>query len=228
MGKFKVGDIIRGLNDKYGITNTEMTRAEVKVVNEDENVMAIKILEHPNYISHFNDWDIYVDMNDDFELVEAAPETQQCFAKEYKEYKSMWVDVGDGNEDEDWGEWAESTKTATLPNAIYEMHPYPLTNPKFLRHKELCEQMHETYKKKNLDYGDSFSKSIEKWGFIAAMVRMEDKFNRLESLLGKSEEEILVKDESIIDTLLDLSAYAMMTAMEFEVRKKDDKKEEGE
>jgi hypothetical protein len=81
--------------------------------------------------------------------------------------------------------------------------------------------MHEIYKKKNLDYGDSFSKSIEKWGFIAAMVRMEDKFNRLTSLLGKPEAERKVKDESIIDTLLDLSAYAMMTAMEFEMREKE-------
>lgn len=94
-----------------------------------------------------------------------------------------------------------------------------MENPKYLRHKQLCEQMHETYKKKNQDYGDSFSKSIEKWGFIAAMVRMEDKFNRLENLLNKSKEEMLVKDESIFDTLLDLSAYAMMTAMEFELIK---------
>jgi hypothetical protein len=50
------------------------------------------------------------------------------------------------------------------------------------------------------------------------MVRMEDKFNRLTSLLGKPEAERKVKDESIIDTLLDLSAYAMMTAMECEMR----------
>ena len=88
---------------------------------------------------------------------------------------------------------------------------------KFERHKQLCDLMHDTYKRKNLDYGDSFSKSIAKWGMVAAMVRMEDKFNRLTSLMSKPKAERLVKDESIVDTLIDLSAYALMTAMEIEL-----------
>ena len=145
-------------------------------------------------------------------------------------YINGWEDNEDWFQEDDLMEiLPQEEKRATLPEAKYELYPCPIdidgyladqTNPKFIRHKELCDQMHEIYKKKNLDYGDSFSKSIEKWGFIAAMVRMEDKFNRLTSLLGKPEAERKVKDESIIDTLLDLSAYAMMTAMEFEMREK--------
>nr|DAK11265.1 MAG TPA: Nucleotide modification associated domain 1 [Caudoviricetes sp.] len=73
-------------------------------------------------------------------------------------------------------------------------------------HKEL----QEIFVKKNTDYGNSFEESLEKHGLIAAIVRMEDKISRLNTL---SKNEALVKDESIIDTLKDLSNYALMTAV---------------
>lgn len=73
-------------------------------------------------------------------------------------------------------------------------------------HKEL----QEIFVKKNTDYGNSFEESLEKHGLIAAIVRMEDKMSRLNTL---SKNEALVKDESIIDTLKDLSNYALMTAV---------------
>lgn len=73
-------------------------------------------------------------------------------------------------------------------------------------HKEL----QDIFVKKNTDYGNSFEESLEKHGLIAAIVRMEDKLSRLNTL---SKNEALVKDESIIDTLKDLSNYALMTAV---------------
>lgn len=73
-------------------------------------------------------------------------------------------------------------------------------------HKEL----QEIFVKKNTDYGNSFEESLEKHGLIAAIVRMEDKMSRLNTL---SKNEALVKDESIIDTLKDLSNYALMSAV---------------
>lgn len=73
-------------------------------------------------------------------------------------------------------------------------------------HKEL----QDIFVKKNTDYGNSFEESLEKHGLIAAIVRMEDKISRLNTL---SKNEALVKDESIIDTLKDLSNYALMTAV---------------
>lgn len=79
------------------------------------------------------------------------------------------------------------------------------------------QNMHDAHKelqgifvKKNTDYGNSFEESLEKHGLIAAIVRMEDKMSRLNTL---SKNEALVKDESIIDTLKDLSNYALMTAV---------------
>lgn len=73
-------------------------------------------------------------------------------------------------------------------------------------HKEL----QEIFVKKNTDYGNSFEESLEKHGLIAAIVRMEDKMSRLSTL---SKQDALVKDESIIDTLKDLSNYALMSAV---------------
>ena len=84
---------------------------------------------------------------------------------------------------------------------------------KIKKHEEVCNMLHETYKKKNHDYGDSFGKSMEKRGMIAAMVRMEDKWNRLDNLTSNTR-EIRVDNESIADTLLDLANYCIMTYME--------------
>ena len=81
-------------------------------------------------------------------------------------------------------------------------------------HKEL----QEIFVKKNTDYGNSFEESLEKHGLIAAIVRMEDKISRLNTL---SKQEALVTDESLIDTLKDLSNYALMSAVWLEGTKKE-------
>ena len=76
--------------------------------------------------------------------------------------------------------------------------------------KNITQKMHETYLKKNHDYGNSFDKSLDKFGLVASTVRLGDKMNRIESLTSKI---ALVNDESIKDTLLDLANYAIMTVM---------------
>lgn len=72
----------------------------------------------------------------------------------------------------------------------------------------LIDQIKDTHERKNHDYGNSFAKSMDKYGLTAAAIRLGDKFNRFESLI-KSKAQ--VKDESIEDTLLDMAAYAIMT-----------------
>lgn len=74
------------------------------------------------------------------------------------------------------------------------------------------------FEKKNADYGNSFEESLEKHGIIAAIVRMEDKMGRLNSLTKKGAEQ-KVSDESLVDTLKDLSNYALMTAVWLEEEK---------
>ena len=85
---------------------------------------------------------------------------------------------------------------------------------KIKRHKELCEQMNAVYTEKNKNYGDSFGLSVKKYGMIAALTRISDKFHRLEQLILTRSDG--TKDESLIDTMLDMANYCLMTVMEIE------------
>ena len=68
-------------------------------------------------------------------------------------------------------------------------------------------EMHETYLKKNADYGNSFDKSLDEDGLLVAKIRLGDKFNRFSSLIKQEQQ---VSDESMEDTLLDMANYAIM------------------
>lgn len=76
--------------------------------------------------------------------------------------------------------------------------------------KQVCDTITDIHEKKNTDYGDSFTKTMDKYGEIAAAIRLNDKLNRFEQLI-KNDASVL--DESKEDTLLDLAAYAIMTYM---------------
>ena len=76
--------------------------------------------------------------------------------------------------------------------------------------KETTTAMADTFRRKNHDYGNSFFESLDKRGLVAALVRMEDKMNRLDSL---SKQEAMVADENLTETLLDLANYSIMTSM---------------
>ena len=82
--------------------------------------------------------------------------------------------------------------------------------------KAIVDKLHETLVRKNADYGDSFTKSYEKWGIVSAIIRMEDKFNRLNQLYDKESSEV---EESLYDTVLDLAGYAILTARELKKEK---------
>lgn len=86
------------------------------------------------------------------------------------------------------------------------------TNNNVIKFKELAENMCKLYENKNNDYGDSFNISCTKYGPIAALTRMSDKFNRIETLILKRQEQ-KVEDEKLEDTLVDLANYAMMTIL---------------
>jgi hypothetical protein len=76
--------------------------------------------------------------------------------------------------------------------------------------RDITNSMIQTYQAKNQDYGNSFEKTLDKFGLIASVIRLNDKMNRIESL---SRTEAKVVDESIEDTLLDLANYAIMTVI---------------
>jgi hypothetical protein len=86
-------------------------------------------------------------------------------------------------------------------------------NAQCVRHHNICGELAELYRKKNHDYGDSFHKSFEEFGLTMAAIRLNDKLNRFKTLIKDTG---AVSDETIRDTLLDLSNYAIMTVMEMD------------
>ena len=95
-------------------------------------------------------------------------------------------------------------------NSIYPPIQLTLDEP-IPNHAKVCQELTETYKKKNADYGNSFENSLDKHGLIAGIVRMDDKMSRLISLNSKKEQQVM--DESLRDTLMDLANYAIMSVM---------------
>lgn len=77
--------------------------------------------------------------------------------------------------------------------------------------KDLLDEMLETYKKKNADYGDSFKKTHLQFGEIAGLVRISDKVNRLISLNEKTPDS--QNYESKRDTYMDLASYCLMQVL---------------
>ena len=80
--------------------------------------------------------------------------------------------------------------------------------------KSLLDEMHETYKKKNSDYGNSFKQTHLQFGEIAGLVRISDKVNRLISLSKKDDSGAYF--ESKRDTYMDLANYCLMQVLVME------------
>lgn len=76
--------------------------------------------------------------------------------------------------------------------------------------RDITNSMIQTYQAKNQDYGNSFEKTLDRFGLVASIIRLSDKMNRIESL---SQKKAKVESESIEDTLLDLANYAIMTVI---------------
>ena len=95
-------------------------------------------------------------------------------------------------------------------NHIVDANKKPEQNSKVTVHASICSDLTALYERKNHDYGDSFGKGFAEYGMTMPCIRLEDKLNRLKSLL-KSSAQV---DESIDDTLMDLANYAIMTLIE--------------
>jgi hypothetical protein len=81
--------------------------------------------------------------------------------------------------------------------------------------RNIQQQALSLFEKKNADYGDSFATH----GLIGVLVRLQDKINRALNISKTG--IILVDNEGLKDTLLDLhnySAMALMLMTEDEIR----------
>jgi hypothetical protein len=82
---------------------------------------------------------------------------------------------------------------------------------------EILLEMRETYEKKNSDYGNSFAETIQDFGFIPAVARINDKVKRMKNIVKG--QKMNIKNESLRDTLLDTSVYCILTIMELDNQK---------
>ena len=77
---------------------------------------------------------------------------------------------------------------------------------KIQRHREICVELNEMYVLKNNAYGGSFSKTFRELGIISSVTRMNDKMERIKSLVMGAQEN----DEKLEETLRDLTNYAII------------------
>ncbi len=106
---------------------------------------------------------------------------------------------------------SEAVRNCSGGFPVFQAPPPPevITDDEHILAK-IFKEMFQTYVKKNADYGNSFEKSIEKFGLVASAVRLSDKLERFSNLICNDAQ---VKDESIEDTLLDMANYAAMTVL---------------
>ena len=82
-------------------------------------------------------------------------------------------------------------------------------------YQTIINNLEDTYKRKNSDYGNSVGDTYEKFGDISFLTRITDKYNRILSLADKGEAGE-VKDEALEDTILDLANYCLLWLVERE------------
>ncbi len=93
------------------------------------------------------------------------------------------------------------------------------TTPKMDRlgiYQYLLNNLEETYKAKNNDYGNSFADTYEKFGCVSFLVRITDEYNKLLTLCDPNIPEQRVK--KIDDTILDLANYCLLWLVEREYK----------
>lgn len=145
---------------------------------------------------------------------ELSGSPNHAISKELEELKQYEVEnLKENNLYKNFSE-EEQNKVLELVNSIFNKGIDISMETKVEKFEKIAKEMVETYSRKNHDYGDSFGESVKKYGPIAGLVRMSDKWNRLNSLVMGGEAK--VKEESIIDTLTDLACYAVMLRMEIE------------
>jgi hypothetical protein len=80
-------------------------------------------------------------------------------------------------------------------------------NKRIFQYDKVHNEALKLFKKKNNDYGDAFAN----YGPIGVIIRMGDKIQRLSAVTKNG--VIMVNNESLRDTLLDLHNYAAMALM---------------
>lgn len=86
------------------------------------------------------------------------------------------------------------------------------TKEKLQTLKTLHSQQQALYAEKNEKYDDAFAKTYAEYGPTVAIIRLEDKLNRIKALVAAGLNDS--NGESLVDTLTDMANYANMFLIE--------------
>lgn len=157
-----------------------------------------------------------------FEVISEVPryvdtEKLSNIEEQYKEYYEEAEEAEEAkdkpNEPITLGEFERMQKEAPIESA--EFKP---VDDRVQLFKDIVDEMFETYKRKNNDYGNSVGDTYLRYGDVSFLVRIEDKINRLKSLTV-DKKDIQVADEKIEDTIMDLANYAILYLIERKIDK---------
>lgn len=79
--------------------------------------------------------------------------------------------------------------------------------------ERICNELIDLQKRKNADYGGSFSSNVKKYGMLASVIPLSNKINRIESLVMNSDSPHM---ESLRDSYIDTACYAIMSVIEID------------
>ncbi len=84
-----------------------------------------------------------------------------------------------------------------------------------MNYDNMQEKLRDIHRAKNTDYGNSATDTFNKYGDTSYLTRLSDKLSRLDSLIVNAVHVCEVKDETILDTIMDLANYAIMYAVDY-------------
>ena len=123
---------------------------------------------------------------------EAAAHEKGLFKIDSVEFEDNGVMIRPSDEETEQAERAERIVIAPRTNTIFN---------------DILENIKYTHDKKNDDYKDSYSDTMKRFGTKSGLVRIYDKFNRIENILNSDKS---ANFESAEDNLQDLATYAIM------------------
>jgi len=108
------------------------------------------------------------------------------------------IDTGEGLEGEQFSETYKRLCNTGKENPIFS---------------DILKEMQELYDRKNHDYGNSFSETIQEFGFVPAIARINDKLKRVKQMVKGERMQV---DESMRDNLIDIANYCILTIIEID------------
>lgn len=90
------------------------------------------------------------------------------------------------------------------------------------RFKDITNDMLVMYTEKNEKYGNSWEETLDEFGYLPYIIRMNEKLKRANTIVTSGDDD---DTESLEDILIDISIYSVMTLMHLKNDEPLDEKE---